>query len=1121
MGRFDLSDLAVKARYLASRPGLTASIARFEIGRQLRQPRYWITALLFFGFAVALISNHGFLGSPVLARNAPTELAKAVSMLSVFYLFVIVALASDAALRDGQSGFEGILRAAPVRRIEHMLGRLLGVQLAAIGGFLLACSGLLIGAAAPWIDKAAVGPFDPVQTLLIAGLVAAPTVAVLTAFCFAAAAGLRSAPVVYVLVIGLVFTVVLGVKMVPALSRAGAVTMALIEPFGVAAQIIDLVGVDPDQRAKVAVLPHGYLMLNRLVGLGVSACMAALALVFERREDAARLKRRPTRVEAAPAIADWPRARQSFGRPTQLAQLILRSRWELKRLLWRPSTLFLLGICGGLMFWSLWLANSTGGTPSLPATRVMAQDVMSWIMVLGLVVGLFYAGDTVWRDRDQGAAEMVDAAPVPDAVLMAGKIVALAALIGVIALLGVGTAILVQWLRGYSDGRPDLYWRLMIAPVLWPLIMIAAASVAVAALSPNRYVAWAVTAIYVGASIAASEFGVGHPLLSFLNTPSAHLSEMNLAGDGSHAPAWLTAYWTCWTGLLLLVAWLRWPRGKPAPRKVAWAMAGRRLKGGPSWLAGGLLASAIGLGAFIFVNTNIWNHYIPEPARERMQADYERAVAGLIGAPEPTLTAVTVKVELFPRRHALEASGTYVLENRTGAPLRAAHFYLPAEHPRLTLDGARETSRDGSVARFALDRPMAPGERRLLRFTSQVEQRGFGTDGGDTRIVDNGTFIPSYAFLPTVGMRNAGFLTDADARRRQKLPPERPALDPSDPRAPAANYVHADWADSDITVVTDADQTPVAPGRRISDRTDGDRRTARFVSNRPILGAYSIQSARYAVRKARRGGVEIEVYHHPSHGVNVNRMITALKGGLDVYEREYGPYQFDYLRIVEFPAYGDYAQAFAGTIPFSENAGFVADVRDGKHWDYVTGVTLHELAHQWWAHQVIGADAKGARLLSEGLADYSAAMAQNRLQGAAMADRGVNLARINYLKARGERREAEPSLALVEEQDYVAYQKAQLVFLNLRDSLGEKVLHRGLRDFRDQYAHRGAPYPTTYDLLRVLQARVGRADKKLIGLYLTGLPPLIATSFEYPEDMTSDGDGSRMTFQIAPPPKKP
>ena len=110
-------------------------------------------------------------------------------------------------------------------------------------------------------------------------------------------------------------------------------------------------------------------------------------------------------------------------------------------------------------------------------------------------------------------------------------------------------------------------------------------------------------------------------------------------------------------------------------------------------------------------------------------------------------------------------------------------------------------------------------------------------------------------------------------------------------------------------------------------------------------------------------------------------MIDAIKASLDYYTPSFGPYQHHLLRIVEFPRYASYAQSLPNTIPYSEAVGFIARLDDPKDIDYPFYVTAHEVAHQWWAHQVIGADAQGATMLSETLAQYSAMMVMEKRYG--------------------------------------------------------------------------------------------------------------------------------------------
>jgi len=539
--------------------------------------------------------------------------------------------------------------------------------------------------------------------------------------------------------------------------------------------------------------------------------------------------------------------------------------------------------------------------------------------------------------------------------------------------------------------------------------------------------------------------------------------------------AGISFYWFLWSGLTLMVMWLFWPRGQGRHLQSSLQQARWRLSSAGAWIALVLVATTVSVGGWIFVNTVIWNPFMPKAAVEVEQARLEREKTPYLHAPAPVVVDTKLQVSLSPRSPRLEATGQLILENRTGRPISRFYVDLPGAMTaaRAQVVGARKIAARDGLLTFAMDAPLAPGARTTLKFQSLFAPRGFQASAAQYQITRNGSFLRSDAFMPTIGVNSSSFLRDRMVRRRQKLPETLQTLEASDPRAGERNYVRADWTTADITVTTDADQTPLAPGRQVSEVVNGGRRTSRFLSEKPILGWYSIQSARYSVRRVRKGNVDVAVYFHPGHGRNVDRMLTALTKGLDIYQREFGPYQFSYLRIVEFPAYGDYAQAFAGTIPFSENAGFIADLRDPKVFDEVTHITLHELAHQWWAHQVIGGDARGARLLSEGLAEYSATMAQRKIQGPHAGNQALMNANIAYRKGRSNRRDVEPALFREDGEPYVAYQKADMSLSMVSQAMGENRFHRVLRGFLHDHAFRGAPYPSSIEFVDRIGAELG------------------------------------------------
>jgi aminopeptidase N len=209
-------------------------------------------------------------------------------------------------------------------------------------------------------------------------------------------------------------------------------------------------------------------------------------------------------------------------------------------------------------------------------------------------------------------------------------------------------------------------------------------------------------------------------------------------------------------------------------------------------------------------------------------------------------------------------------------------------------------------------------------------------------------------------------------------------------------------------------------------------------------------------------------------------MLRALRTSLDYYQANFSPYQFRQARIVEFPDYERFAQSFAGTFPWSEGLGFIADYRDPSRVDMISYVAAHEFAHQWWAHQLIGADEQGETLLSETLAQYSALRVMRQLYGPDQVRKFLKFELDSYLRNRGAEAQAEEPLERVEDQPYIHYRKGSLVMYRLADEIGEDAVNRALRAMLAKYAFKDAPYPTALDLVAALRAQAPPDKQALI-----------------------------------------
>ena len=417
-----------------------------------------------------------------------------------------------------------------------------------------------------------------------------------------------------------------------------------------------------------------------------------------------------------------------------------------------------------------------------------------------------------------------------------------------------------------------------------------------------------------------------------------------------------------------------------------------------------------------------------------------------------------------------------IIENKSEESIDRIFINMPDDYEtELTIENAalEQEFEDYGFRIYALDPPMAPGDTLNMSYLMKYEPEGFENRVSVRQIVQNGTFFNN-GIVPQIGYQPDAELTDKKDREKHKLGPPAvmPPLEPDNLAARQNTYLsnNSDWVEVETTISTSADQIAIAPGSLQKSWEQNGRRYFHYKVDHPSLNFYSFISARYKVAAQKWKDVDIEVYYHPEHEWNVDNMLRSIRKSLEYYTENFGSYEHKQARIIEFPRLASFAQAFPGTMPYSEGIGFIADIEKEDDIDMVYYVVAHEMAHQWWAHQIIGANMQGATVLSETMAQYSALMVMEREYGRDMMRKFLKYEMDRYLSSRGREKLDERPLGRVEaNQGYVHYNKGSVVMYYLKEMIGEEKINSALRGLIEKFAYQGPPYPTSQDLLDALR----------------------------------------------------
>jgi ABC-2 type transport system permease protein len=1080
----------------------------FELKFRFKSISTYVYFVLWLVFSFLCVSSESFGGvasgnGKVLVNGPWANVSNDISA-AFFGIIIIGAIFGTSILRDFQRDTTQILFTKPISKFAYLGGRWLGSFVTTVFAFFGMIPGEMLGMLAPWADHTRIAPahlswyFQPFFSILVVQIF------FLGSLFFLVAALSRRIFVVYLQGAAVFAVYLLYVGAFINTRSLDRFWPGIFDPVGILlSDAISRYWTVVDKNTLLfSWSPHvaqGIFLYNRLVWCGFGALtLVALWIFFPMSLEAltARVSSRRAKIalerddELSPArslvVTRTPVVRQFFGPATTWAQFVSLTRLRLRNIIRDIPFWVLLILMAGLACSNGRFAGKFEGENVWPVTYLMLQAVEGIAILFFYIIATFYAAELVWRERDTHFEGIHDALPISETTDWLSKLTALCFVeFAVLAVAGL-CGIFMQTVQGYYHYELLQYFKELYIVTFPQVLTFALLAMFIQTIVSNKFVGHGIAiGIFVLQPILFN-FGWENTLYLFGATPTYTYSDMNGYGHFVLPLFWSITYWFSIAAFLGVLS-------VGIARRGAEDSLGARLRllrqnfGRIAPVAAICLLIAIGSGVWFYYNTHVLNEYLTAKDRRDIQANYEKDFKKYEHLAQPKIISADANIDIDPDHRSFSGTGHFVLQNKTAQPISVIHITNAQQSvSHVVFDRSFRmvsSSPRAYYTIYSLEKPLAPGETMNMNFSVGYTSRGFKDGNERAELAYNGTFFDS-GYFPNIGYNQDLELTDPRRRREEHLGPQELLPQRGDALGSVTNLftTQSDWIHYTTTVSTSADQIALAPGYLQKDWIANGRHYFTYdMGAVKILDFYAYVSGNYQVThdtyQGVNGPISIEVYHLPEHSFDVPDMIAAAKAGLAFYEKEYSPYQFRQYRIVEFPRYRTFAQSFPNTVPFSEAIGFIERMEKPTDIDFAYFVTAHELAHQWWGHQLIGGRVAGSNMMAETLAEYSALRTMQHRYGADNMHKFLRFELDRYLRGRGAEVRREEPLAQVQQEDYVWYQKGGQVMYTLADYIGEDKVDLALHNFLMQYRYANAndsqsgPYPDTRELVAALRAQ--------------------------------------------------
>ncbi|MBS1915736.1 MAG: hypothetical protein JST87_05625 [Bacteroidetes bacterium] len=1076
-------------------------IFSFEVGNRFRRPAIYLYFLAVLIFTAGSFATGSLPVGEKEHINSPILIAFWCAAITLMMMLVSSSVMGTALFRDIEYNTKDYYLTYPITKAGYFWGRYFG----AFTAMLFIASAILIGIYTGtklgpmmgWRLAEQYGPNNPIYYLHAFAFIALPNIFFAASLFFGLVAVTRNIKVIYFGGIILFLFYFISIFFFNHTNNVTVITIA--DPFGVNYVRMTSNNSNSIQQNTQLIPVSGAFLINRILwtGLGLIILLATyFRFSFEKffsgkRDHAAIDEQSPktTAVLRPPTI--------SFEKPYSRKTLINLTKIELLNIL-RDNYFRLIVLIGGLFLgFVFWLGNRNYGVEDYPRTVILLaifNDVFPFFIFFIL---MFYTGETLHRDRATRYAFINDALPPANWVMNGSKLITLLFLAAGLSFIPFAVGITVQLLKGYYNVNLHAYATYIFLMLLPRLLEMVVFCYVLHVLIHNKFVAHAVgVTIWVGIFFIRETGIFNYNLLLYSYTPNVGISDMDGIGHMATPIAWFNIYWTLFAAILIIIAALFYYRGVGLSFKERIKLTAERFDKKTRLFLFALLFLFLPAAGYIYYNVSYLNNFLLKSENEERAILYERTLKHYDSLPLPKIIAAKMSIDIYPEEKKEFTKAFITVVNTTTKNISQILFdgdelsdfsiknngenvpyTSPLVYHRGLFNWFRPEKDTAAFRLYTFTKPLLPGDTTVLEINSSVVHLGFANDMYANNLLNNGTFFNGG--MPGFGYDDDDEINSPYVRKKNNLPEKKEEdIKQDDPAGIAtlkAGNV-ANLATTDVTISTSAEQVAIAPGKLVNHWKSNGRNFYHYVQDNPglyppfgIISA-ALEETKDSIQLGHQ--VNIDIFHLKKHSANLARYIEAYKNGLDYCSKQFGPYPYDKISLIETSIYGPWEASMPTMDTYSENNSWNAHFTGPDQFDFVYFNTSRLLAQQWWRFQVAPNNTVGSLVIPEGLSNYTALMLAEKKYGEANI-RGAILNQLwFYLFVRYRMEEKEHPLLYANEW-FEWGGKASVALYGLKCLIGEDSLNNALREFKNKYAFKNQPpYPGANNLLDCLEEHV-------------------------------------------------